>query len=277
MQNINSLILLQPITVIVISSVLMFYWYRKRHFSWKGLLFSLPAYVGAIALKIAVQTPTIDYVRAAGPIALGAYFGLQTAIFETGLAFLVAWIAIRYHELDKKDGEGYASGLAFWENAVLLGIADLFILGFMYISFSSNTTLFERLTANSPELFVSNIEMLSGVAIGIFERIGSIIAHFTCGYLCFMAVYHRKPRLFLLALPTMGIVDALMPFIGDSFSSEIIFQLGAFALSVTFLLIAWYATKGLRKQQQTEGNTDLQLKLKTPTANNDNLYARKSM
>jgi len=253
MQNINLLYLLQPIIVILISSVLLFYWHRKRHFSWKVLLFSLPAYAGAIALKIVVQAPTIEYVRAAGPVALGAYFGLQTAIFETGLAFLVAWIVIHYRELGKKDSEGYASGFAFWENAGLLGVIAIINFCSMYFALSSNTPfaqpLFEQLMTNSPELFASNTEVLCSVAIGTFERMTSLIAHFACGYLCFMAAYHRKPRLFLLALPTMGIVDALIPFIGDSLRSVMIFELGAFALSVMFLLIAWYATKGLREQQ----------------------------
>jgi hypothetical protein len=260
MQNINILYLLQPIIVIAISSLLLFCWRRKRHFSWKVLIFSLPAYAGAIALKIAVQMPTIDYVRASGPVALGAYFGVQTVIFETGLAFLIAWIAIRYHELGKKDGEGYASGLAFWENAGLLGILQVINLATYYIVLSSNMSLaqplYEQLMTSAPGLFVSNAEALSSVAIGVFERMSSMIAHFACGYLCFMAVYHRKPRLFLLALPMMGILDALIPFVGDSLSSLIIFEIGVFALSVTFLLIAWYATKGLRKQQQTEENTD---------------------
>ncbi|MCL2643482.1 MAG: hypothetical protein FWD52_08260 [Candidatus Bathyarchaeota archaeon] len=133
---------------------------------------------------------------------------------------------------------------------------DLITLGSMYLMFSLNTPLFEQLTADSLELFASNMEVLGFVTIGIFGRIGSIIVHFACGYLCFMSAYHRKPLLFLLALPAMSIVDALIPFVGDTLSSVILFELGAFALSVIFLLVAWHVTKDLRKQPQTEEKTE---------------------
>ncbi|MGD6808655.1 MAG: YhfC family glutamic-type intramembrane protease [Candidatus Bathyarchaeia archaeon] len=249
MQNINILFFLTPIIVIIISSALVIYWYRKRHFRWTVLIFSLVAYAGAIALKYAVQIPTINLVRDSGPFVLGAYYGIQTMVFEVGLAFLVALIAIRYSELNGKDGEGYASGLAFWENAGLLGILLLINYVTYYSVLSSDTPLaqqlYDQLLTNSPGLFSSNQEALALIAIGVFERISSIIVHFAWGYLCFMAAYHHKLRLFFIALP-MGLIDFFVPFAA---SSPLLFEGVFFGFAVTSLIVAWYVTKNLRKHE----------------------------
>jgi hypothetical protein len=249
MQNINLLFALSPIIVIIISSTLMIYWYRKRHFHWTVLIFSLAAYAGAIGLKYAVQIPTIDLVKASGPYVLGAYYGVQTVVFEVGLAFLVAWIALRYHELNGKDAEGYASGLAFWENAALLGILPLINYITYFSVLSSNTALaqqlYDQLILAAPDLFASTPQALNLVALGVFERVSSIIIHFAWGYLCFMAAYHHKYKLFLIALP-MGLIDFFVPF-GYSL---ILFEVLFFVLAVASLGVAWYVTKGLRKQPE---------------------------
>jgi uncharacterized membrane protein YhfC len=252
MQNINLLFALSPIIVIVISSALLVYWYRKRHFHWTVLIFSLAAYAGATGLKYAVQIPTINLVKDSGPFVLGAYYGVQTVAFEVGLAFLVAWIAVRYQELGARDGEGYGSGLGFWENAGLLGILPLinYVAYFSILSSDSAVAqqLYDQLMANAPQLFASNQEALGLVALGVIERTSSLIIHFAWGYLCFMAAYHRKPLLFLIALP-MGLIDFFVPFAA---SSIILFEVLFMALALASVLIAWYITKDLRKKQETQ-------------------------
>jgi hypothetical protein len=128
MQNIDILFILQPVIVIIICSALMVYWYRKRRFHLSVFLYSFIAYAVAIALKYAVQIPTINTVIdyfGAHSIGLGVYYGLQTVIFEVGIAFLVAWYAVSHGKLENKDAEAYGSGLAFWENAAFLGILSL--------------------------------------------------------------------------------------------------------------------------------------------------------
>jgi predicted RND superfamily exporter protein len=59
MQNIDPLFILQPVIVIILCSVLLVYWYVKRRFHLMVLVYSLVAYAVAIALKEAVQIPTI--------------------------------------------------------------------------------------------------------------------------------------------------------------------------------------------------------------------------
>ena len=121
MQNIDLLYILQPIIIIAVCSALMVYWYIKRRFHAGVWGYSALAYFVAIALKYALQLPTISMVTGyfgAHSVGLGVYYGLQTVFFEVGLAFLVAWYAVKSGKLERKDAEAYGSALAFWENAI---------------------------------------------------------------------------------------------------------------------------------------------------------------
>ncbi len=247
MQNIDPLFILQPVIVIIICTALLLYWYRRRRFHWMVLLYSLVAYSVAIALKYAVQIPTYNSVKSyfgSASVGLGVYFGLQTVFLEVGLAYLVAWWVISRGLLDRKDAEAYGSGLAFWENAGLLGMLSLINLITYWSILSSNTplaqTLYNQLNANSPGLFAPASEALRSVALGTLERISSIMIHFAWGYLCFMAVTLRKRQLFLIALP-MGFVDFLVPF--ASGIGIVVFEAIVFALAVLSIFVAWYAVK----------------------------------
>jgi uncharacterized membrane protein YhfC len=250
MPNIDILYVIQPVVVIVIASLLMLYWYRKRRFHATVFLYSLIAYGVAIALKYAVQIPTVDAVTSyfgERSVGLGVYYGLQTMLFEVGLAFLVAWFAVRRGALEKKDAEAYGSGLAFWENAVLLGVLSLINLITYYSILSSNTalaqTLYNQLNTNNPQLFAPASEALRLVALGVVERASSILIHFAWGYLCFMAAYYHRRRLLLIALP-MGFIDFLVPFAQNA---VVVFEAVIFALSVISVLIAWYVTRNIHK------------------------------
>lgn len=259
MQNIDPVFFLQPAIVIILCVVLLLYWYRKRHFHWIVLIYSLVAYAVAIALKEAVQIPTYTQVSnyfGAQSVGLGVYFGLQTVFFEVGLAYVVAWYAITHHLLEKKDAEAYGAGLAFWENAVLLGVISLISLIADYSILSTNTplaqTVYSQLSQSSPGYFAPAQQALGNVAFGILERISSILFHSAWGYLCFAAVYLRKKRLFLIALP-MGFVDFLVPF--GSTLGLAAFEGIVFALAVLSVLVAWYATKQFRSTGQNGTET----------------------
>ena len=219
----------------------MLYWYVKRRFHPIVFLYSLIAYAAAIALKYAVQIPTIDAVTSYfGPhsVGLGVYYSLQTVVFEVSLAFLVAWFAVRRGALERRDAEAYGSGLAFWENAVLLGLLSLINLVAYYSILSSNTALaqnlYTQLDASAPQLFAPASEALRAVALGVVERTSSILIHLAWGYLCFMAAYYHRRRLFLIALP-MGFIDFLVPFAQNAI---VIFEAMVFALAVISMLIA---------------------------------------
>lgn len=256
MQNIDILFILQPLIVIAICLGLIIYWRVKRSFRIIVLLFSLIAYALAIALKYAVQIPTASTVInyfGANSIGTGVYYGLQTVIFEVGLAYLVAYLAVKYGKMVKKDAEAYGLGLGFWENAVLLGLLPLINLVSYYMILSGDSfiaqTLYNQLSQNTPGLFAPPIEALGSVALGVVERTSSIIIHFAWGYLCVAAAVSRKKKFFLLALP-MGFIDFLVPF--ASSMSIIVFEAVVLILAVVSLLVAWYTTKQFRKEEQAD-------------------------
>jgi len=264
MQNINPIFILQPVIVIVICIVLLLYWYRRRRFHWMALAYSLVAYTVAIALKYAVQIPTINAVEGyfgQASVGLGVYYGLQTVVFEVGLAYLVAFYIINHSLLERKDAEAYGSGLAFWENAGLLGVVTLINLVVYYSILSSNTplaqTVYNQLMANQPGLFASTQTALMSMLWGILERISSIMMHFAWGYLCFMAVILRRKRLFLIALP-MGFVDFLVPF--ASSMGLPVFEGVVFALAVLAVVVAWFVTKHATQTRQDQTNQLLDTK-----------------
>ena len=251
MQNIDLLYALQPIIVIVICSTLMVYWYFKKHFHASVWAYSAIAYFVAIALKYAVQLPTINIVIAdfgAHSVMIGVYYGFQTVAFEVGLAYLVVWYAISHRKLERKDAEAFGSGLAFYENAIYLGALSLVSIIGIYAVLSTNTpaaqTVYNQLITNQPGLFAPVSQALGSVAVGTVERISSILFHFAWGYLCVMAVVYNKKRLFLIALP-MGFVDFLVPFIVPS--NVDLLEGVIFALAVLSVTVAWYAVRQIRK------------------------------
>jgi hypothetical protein len=251
MQNINPIFILQPILTIAIATALMLYWYKKRHFHGTVWLYSLVAYGIAIALKYAIQLPTINFVIdtfGANSVGLGIYYGVQTMVFEVGLAFAVAYFAVKRSNLDRRDAEAYGSGLAFWENVGFLSILSLINLVAYYVILSGSGPIadltYSQLSTNAPDLFSSNIQALGLVGIGVLERTSSLMIHIAWGYLCFMAVLYHRKRLFAIALP-MGLVDFLVPFAKNN---VLLFEAVVFALAVLSVFVAWYATKDLRKE-----------------------------
>lgn len=248
MQNIDPLYFLTPVISIGFSFGLVAYLWARKRFTWWVLLTSLAAYAGAIALKVAVQALTYQGFRSAvggDPVALGVYFGLQTAVFEVGGAFVVARYATARMKLGGKDAAGFGAGLAMWENGVLVGGELLLVYAVYYLTLgaggSAAAQLLGDLTQSSPALFYQAGAALPLIGYAVLERVSSLLAHLSWGYLVVMAAYSRRNRYFLLALP-MGMVDFFVPLSGDMGlgRSEALF----FALSATCLLVAYAATRG---------------------------------
>ena len=250
MQNINPIFMLQPIIVIAFSVAIMIYWHRKRHFHANIWLYTLIAYGAAIAIKYAIQIPTIDAVNALdNPYVLGAYYGVQTMVLEVGLAYVIARYAFNKGKIDRRDAEAYGSGLAFWENVGLISALSLVNLMAYYFILSGTGSIadltYNQLITNAPALFSSNTTALGLVALGSLERFSSALIHIAWGYLCVMAVVHRNKKLFLIALP-MGLVDFLVPFAGGSL---VLFEAVIFTLAALSVFVSWYAVKIVEKQQ----------------------------
>jgi hypothetical protein len=249
-QNIDLVYLLQPIVTILFSVGLVVYWHYRRSFRRAILRYSLLAYAGAIAVKVVLQALTYSAFHArfgGNPWALGVYFGVQTVFFEVGGAFLVAAWAVSRGKLDAKDAESYGLGLALWENAGYLGVLGLvnFVAVYVMLAVGGPTSqqVFSSLITTRPELFYTPLEALPLIGYGILERVSSLLFHFSWGYLCLLAAFHRKKSYFLVALP-MGLVDFFVPF-ATSLTVPV-FEWGIFVLGLGALVGALLVARSLR-------------------------------
>ena len=75
-------------------------------------------------------------------------------VLEVGLAYAVAYFAVKRSNIDKRDAEAYGSGLAFWENVGLISILNLVNLVAYYFILSSSGSLadltYNQLTTSAP-------------------------------------------------------------------------------------------------------------------------------
>jgi hypothetical protein len=256
MQNIDPLFILEPIVVIGFSLALVLYWHRKHSISRAVLAFSLLAYGGAIAVKLLFQYVTAPFLlpRFSGSDwLLGLYLGLQTVVFEVGGAFLVSRFAVSKGKMRGSDAEGYGLSLALWENGGLIGALALINVLYYAAVISSGGPmadyLYGLLSKTQPQLFYSPLEATPLIAWGILERVGSLLVHFSWGYLCVKSAYEHRKEYFLLALP-MGMIDFLVPFVQGL--TVPIFECTVFVLSVVCLIVSLEVTRPKKKPSRVK-------------------------
>jgi uncharacterized membrane protein YhfC len=252
MQNIDPLYFVTPMATISLMAGLVVYWRRRRRLSKQALLYSLAAYAGAIALKYAVQIPTIGAFQSAfggDPVALGLYYGVQTAAFEVGGAYVVALLAASRRRLDSRDSEGYGLGLAFWENGVLFALPLLLDYAVYYAVLSMPNssvaqTLYPVLAKDSPALFFAPSAALPLVGYALLERVSSLLAHFSWGLLCVLSVTHRRRTFLAAALPIGFLIDFLVPF--SNFMGLGLFELMTFLVCGAAFALTLRMTRSIR-------------------------------
>ncbi|QXJ28597.1 hypothetical protein J5U23_01466 [Saccharolobus shibatae B12] len=208
-----------PIIVMVLSFGIVY----KLVKSVKVLMFSALAYYIAILLKVLVQLFTLNYIESLNnlPI-LGLYYGLQTSMFEVGLAYAFALLG------KIKDGWGYGVSLAMWENGVLVSIPTLFTYMAYYF--------FPSILSIPPQLEYPVIQALPLIGLSTLERVSSLLVHSSWGYLSVLSVITGRKRLFLVAFP-MGLVDFLVPF--EKHLGILTFEFILFSIGLICLAIAW--------------------------------------
>ena len=229
MNQLDLLYLVQPVAIIVATSLLLVWYHQKKLLTMEVIGVSAVAYFIAIAGKSAIQSAfAAAGLTPTNPFVLGTYYGLQTAFLEVGLAYLLARAALRNSSLRVGQAPAYGAALAFWENGVLLGLLALPGLAYLIATGSSD------LASGSPG------QILQLVGWGTLERTSSIIAHFSWGILAVVAAATRKMKYLAVALP-MGFIDFLVPF-APSMSLGA-FELIVFALSLLCLGVTYLMTK----------------------------------
>jgi hypothetical protein len=266
MQNIDPLYILEPVIVIALSSGLILYWRQSgRSFNRYALIFSLVAYAFAILAKFVIQLFTINSVVSvfgAESVALGLYYGIQTSVLEVGGAYVVARYAISRKRLSEKDAGAYGISLAFWENAIYLGLFSLISLVSIYFILAAGPAataqqVYSALRSGQASLFDPPATALPQVGFGILERISSILVHCAWGYLAVVAVVYKRNSYLAVALP-MGLVDFFVPFV-NVFGVPL-FEGIIFLFSLVCLLIAASIARDLSKSKtsvEPPGSTDL--------------------
>ncbi len=241
--NIDPIYFITPIAVMGITFGLVAYWRLKRRFTSAVLIYSFAAYFGAIILKYVIQALTeksyVEFVHS-NPYALGAYFGMQTVVFEVFGAYLVARYAASRGRLLSMDAASYGIGLALWENGVLISVPVLINYAAYYTLLSSpstNMNVYTLVHTNYPLLFLPPAQALPFIGLSVLERISSIMLHTGWGYLAVLAATSNR-KIYLYAALPMGLADFLVPL--EGLMGLPIFELSLFiiaALSLTVALI----------------------------------------
>ena len=256
--EIDSLYFLQPILSLGVTGAVCIYWWRKHGFRGSVLLLAFGAYWLAIVLKVVVQVASASRIAEAvgsNSLAFGLYLGIQTVVFEVGLAYLFAAYGVRKFGLAKRDGVPYGLGLAFWENGVyiaLLSFVQLLVIYAALMGNASTSSFYSQLQSSSPALFYGPAQALPLVAYSALERISSLMAHAAWGILTVCAVVTGRRTFLAIALP-MGLLDTL-----TAFQIPLaIFEPIVFVISLAFLLIALVSTRsaGSSKPEQTSSVT----------------------
>jgi YhfC intramembrane metalloprotease len=247
-----------PIVVIGFSLGLVIYWRLERCFSKWALGYSSAAYFGAIILKYVIQIPTIHTMESASnnsPWVLGLYYGIQTGVLEVGGAFLLAQIAYSRGHFKARDAGAFGLGLAFWENAILIGAFTLIDYASYYTILSNPASsaaqlLYPALLKASPGLFYGSSAAIPVIGYGILERVSSFLAHFSWGLLAVLGAVFRKRIYFAVAFPIGFLIDFLIPF-----SSRLgigLFELIIFCIALVGFIAALVITRSVRGKMSAE-------------------------
>ena len=257
MQNIDPLYFLSPLVIVAFSFGLVIFWRRKKCFTKWAFLYSLLAYAGAIALKYAVQIPTIHAVESAtgnNPLIMGLYYGIQTGVFEVGGAFLVASYAVSKGHFGSRDGGAFGLGLAMWENGVLIGAATLvnYIAYYTILGLpnsGASQTVYNALVQSAPSLFYGPAKALPYVGYSILERISSLLGHFSWGFLAVWSVVYKKKYYFAIAFPIGFLIDFSVPFAPRLGTG--LFELLVFVIAVVGFAATLWVTRGIRRNMKS--------------------------
>ncbi len=223
------LYLIQPLSIITVTSLLLTWYHRKKRLTPAVLGLSAIAYFVAIIGKVLLQNSlAAGGLLPSNSYALGVILGLETSVLEIGVSFLVAQDALEKRRMKIEAAPAYGMGLAFWENGVLLGV---FALPVLVWAITSGKT---ALQYGSPSV------VLWLVALGTLERVSSILIHFSWGILTVVAAVSGKMKYLYVALP-MGFVDALVPFAPSLGLAT--FELIVFTISLASLLATYVLTK----------------------------------
>lgn len=180
---------------------------------WKVILIAGGAYISAIVGKAIIQLAFLSFFLTPQIPTYIAY-GILTTIFEPGFAYL-------FSRFIKENPKTYGIGLAFWENAIFLGLLGL------------PNAFIETTTTVLPLLYV--------LVIKIMDRTSSLFIHYSWGVSAYYSFW-RKELKYIFAVAPLGMADSLVAYVKLTHSSNyFIVAIPSLIVSIVgFLLIKYY-------------------------------------
>ena len=180
---------------------------------WKVILIAGVAYILAILGKDIIQLAFVSFFLTPQIPTYIAY-GILTTIFEPGFAYL-------FSRFIKENPKTYGIGLAFWENAILLGLLEL-----PYAFIETTTTVLPLL--------------LYLIIIKIMDRTSSLLLHYSWGISAYYSFW-RKELKYIFTVAPLGMVDSLTAYVSLTHSSYFIVAIPLIIVSIVgFLLVKYY-------------------------------------
>jgi|BEDMetMinimDraft_2_1075160.scaffolds.fasta_scaffold00096_4 hypothetical protein len=180
---------------------------------WKVILIAGVAYILAIVGKEIIQLAFLSFFLTPQIPTYIAY-GILTTIFEPGFAYL-------FSRFIKENPKTYGIGLAFWENAILLGLLEL-----PYAFIETTTTVLPLL--------------LYLIIIRIMDRTSSLLLHYSWGISAYYSFW-RKELKYIFTVAPLGMVDSLTAYVNLTHSSYFIIAIPFMIVSIVgFLLVKYY-------------------------------------
>ncbi|MDT7901390.1 MAG: hypothetical protein RRE78_05765 [Acidianus sp.] len=179
---------------------------------WKVILIAGVAYILAIVGKAIIQLAFLSFFLTPQIPTYIAY-GILTTIFEPGFAYL-------FSRFIKENPKTYGIGLAFWENAIFVGLLEL------------PNAFIETTTTVLPLLYI--------VIIKIMDRTSSLLIYYSWGISAYYSFW-RKELKYIFTVAPLGMVDSLTAYVNLTHSSYFIIAIPFMIVSIVgFLLVKYY-------------------------------------
>ena len=235
--SINPLIALGPLLSIIIGVVPIIIFRPNGPI----ITISALAYFLAIVAKVLIELPSSNFILSSPLYIQAIFYGSLTAVFEVGFAFLFP-LLFQVKVYNKRLAISYGAMLAFWENAVLLGISGLIqVVSLLYLQ-SHNPSLVQQAIHTQPSLAYSTPQLLPLIGFGALERVSSFLAHTAWGSLAYYYLFIRSKSFFLIAL--LGYIDAFVPLIQHNVIPLSLGEILIFVISLIAFLLAYKILPG---------------------------------
>jgi len=200
----------------MLAGVLPILWWRYRTLvPWRDFWFGIGVWAVAISLKIGMDvtvTPLFVswlsgiYTAIGIAIITGAYVGLRTGLFESGLTYVIA-LKTRLKKMDFQQAVAFGLGFGCAE-AFLLGLSSLLNVAVIL----AYPEILDLMPAIQRAALLTQLSLPTIMALApIIERVFTILVHVFSAVLVIQAVKSGRVEYFMLSLLYKTGLDGMIP------------------------------------------------------------------